>query len=45
MRDKDAGLLSELGLADSLGTFGVRNASLVVPVLRCVFILKTMNVY
>ena len=34
VREKDAGLLSESSLAASLGLLGVRNASLVAPILR-----------
>eukprot|EP01046_Picozoa_sp_COSAG06_P020216 COSAG06_NODE_1473_length_9344_cov_34.708599_1_plen_464_part_10 len=34
VRDKDAGLLSESSLVDSLGLLGVKNATLVAPTLR-----------
>lgn len=33
-REKDTGLLSESSLADGLGLLGVKNASLVAPILR-----------
>jgi hypothetical protein len=34
VRDKDAGLLSESSLVDSLGLLGVKNATLIAPTLR-----------